>query len=110
MVPLDVSNSEPKTIWQKPFDPILLQARIATCLEKKRLRDRELRYLQQVERLITAAAAIETKTFNPDSLNDLSQHPHKLGQLARVFQNMAREVDFPRTVFAATDPAIAGKH
>lgn len=78
---------------QKPFDPILLQARIATCLEKKRLRDRELRYLQQVERLITAAAAIETKTFNPDSLNDLSQHPHKLGQLARVFQTMAKEVN-----------------
>jgi MinD-like ATPase involved in chromosome partitioning or flagellar assembly/CheY-like chemotaxis protein len=78
---------------QKPFDPILLQARISTCLEKKRLRDRELRYLQQVERLIAAAAAIETKTFNPDSLNDLSQHPHKLGQLARVFQGMAREVD-----------------
>jgi MinD-like ATPase involved in chromosome partitioning or flagellar assembly/CheY-like chemotaxis protein len=78
---------------QKPFDPILLKARIATCLEKKRLRDRELRYLQQVERLIAAAAAIETKTFNPDSLNDLSQHPHKLGQLARVFQAMAREID-----------------
>ncbi len=78
---------------QKPFDPILLQARIATCLEKKRLRDRELRYLQQVERLITAAAAIETKTFKPDSLNDLSQHPHKLGQLARVFQTMAKEID-----------------
>ena len=78
---------------QKPFDPILLQARIATCLEKKRLRDRELRYLQQVERLITAAAAIETKTFNPASLNDLSQHPHKLGQLARVFQTMAKEID-----------------
>ncbi len=78
---------------QKPFDPILLQARIATSLEKKRLRDRELRYLQQVERLIAAAAAIETKTFKPDSLNDLSQHPHKLGQLARVFQTMARGID-----------------
>jgi MinD-like ATPase involved in chromosome partitioning or flagellar assembly/DNA-binding response OmpR family regulator len=78
---------------QKPFDPVLLIAKIATCLEKKRLRDRELRYLQQVERLIAAAAAIETKTFNPDTLNDLSQHPHKLGQLARVFQSMAREVN-----------------
>jgi MinD-like ATPase involved in chromosome partitioning or flagellar assembly/DNA-binding response OmpR family regulator len=78
---------------QKPCDPILLKARIATCLEKKRLRDRELRYLQEVERLIAAAAAIETKTFNPNILNDLSQHPHKLGQLARVFQDMAREVN-----------------
>ena len=77
----------------KPFDPILLQTRVSTCLEKKRLRDRELRYLQQMERLISAATAVETKSFNPDSLDDLSQHPHKLGQLARVFQQMAREID-----------------
>jgi DNA-binding response OmpR family regulator len=77
----------------KPFDPILLQTRIGTCLERKRLRDRELRYLQQVERLISAAAAVETNSFNPDSLDDLSQYPHKLGQLARVFQQMAREID-----------------
>jgi PleD family two-component response regulator len=77
----------------KPFDPILLQARISTCIEKKRLRDRELRYLQQVERLISAATAVETKSFNPDSLDDLSQCPHKLGQLARVFQQMARSID-----------------
>jgi MinD-like ATPase involved in chromosome partitioning or flagellar assembly/DNA-binding response OmpR family regulator len=77
----------------KPCNPILLKARIATCLEKKRLRDQEVLYLQQVERLMVAAAAIETKTFNPESLNDLSQNPHKLGQLARVFQQMATEVD-----------------
>lgn len=31
----------------KPFDPRLLQTRIRTCLEKKRLRDLEKRYLQQ---------------------------------------------------------------
>jgi MinD-like ATPase involved in chromosome partitioning or flagellar assembly/DNA-binding response OmpR family regulator len=77
----------------KPCDPILLKARIAACLEKKRLRDQEIRYLQQVERLMAAAAAIETKTFTPQSLDDLSQHPHELGQLARVFQRMAKEVD-----------------
>jgi adenylate cyclase len=33
----------------KPFDPVLLKARIDTCLEKKRLRDREVLYLQQIE-------------------------------------------------------------
>ncbi|UCC75355.1 MAG: response regulator [Anaerolineales bacterium] len=33
----------------KPFDPVLLKARIEACLEKKRLRDRELLYLQQIE-------------------------------------------------------------
>ena len=27
----------------KPFDPVLLQARIGACLERKRLRDQEAR-------------------------------------------------------------------
>jgi adenylate cyclase len=33
----------------KPFDPVLLRARIGACLEKKRLRDREVSYLSQIE-------------------------------------------------------------
>ena len=33
----------------KPFDPLLLQARLASCLEKKRLRDRETMYLRMIE-------------------------------------------------------------
>lgn len=33
----------------KPFDPVLLQARIGACLEKKRLRDREQFHLKQIE-------------------------------------------------------------
>ncbi len=32
----------------KPFDPVLLQARIGACLEKKRLRDQEVRHLQEL--------------------------------------------------------------
>src|SRR5665647_2619109 len=32
----------------KPFDPVLLRARIGACLEKKRLRDREHAYIQQL--------------------------------------------------------------
>lgn len=77
----------------QPFEPTLLKARIGACLEKKRLRDREILYLQQVERLIEAAAAVETKTFDFNSLDNLIQHPNKLGQLARVFQRMAQEVN-----------------
>lgn len=77
----------------KPFDATLLKARISAYLERKRLRDQEILYLQQVERLTQAAAAMETKTFNPDSLNDLIQQPNKLGRLARVFQHMAQEVN-----------------
>jgi CheY-like chemotaxis protein len=34
----------------RPFNPMLLRARIRACLEKKRLRDREARYLEQIER------------------------------------------------------------
>jgi len=33
----------------KPFDPVLLDARIGACLEKKRLRDQEQVYLRQIE-------------------------------------------------------------
>jgi len=34
----------------KSFDPILLKARIGACLEKKRLRDQEARYLARIEK------------------------------------------------------------
>ena len=77
---------------QKPFDPTLLKARIGACLEKKRFRDQEILYLQQVDRLTTAAAEIEAKTFNPSSLDDLNQQSDEFGQLVRVFQKMAQEV------------------
>ena len=33
----------------KPFDPVLLRARIGACLEKKRLRDQEVRLRNEVE-------------------------------------------------------------
>ena len=32
----------------KPFDPVLLRARIGACLEKKRLRDREAQHLREL--------------------------------------------------------------
>ena len=33
----------------KPFNPVLLKARIGACLEKKHLRDKERRYLEQLQ-------------------------------------------------------------
>ena len=33
----------------KPFEPVILRARIGACLEKKRLRDREVMHLRQIE-------------------------------------------------------------
>lgn len=76
----------------KPFDVVLLNARVNACLEKKRLRDLELEYLRNVARLTEAAAAVESETFDPDGLTDVANRTDALGQLARVFQRMAREV------------------
>jgi len=78
----------------KSFDPVLLKARIGACLEKKRFRDQEVEYLQQVARLTEAAAAMEAETCDPSELDleTVAARPDALGQLARVFQRMAREV------------------
>lgn len=75
----------------KSFDPVFLKTRVDTCLEKKRFRDQEVEYLRQVDRLTAAAAALEDDTFNPDSLSDVAGRTDALGQLTRVFQQMARE-------------------
>jgi CheY-like chemotaxis protein len=76
----------------KPFDPVLLRARIGACLEKKRLRDQEIRYLQDVARVTSAAAAVEADDFKAAMLTDVADRPDALGQLARVFLRMAGEV------------------
>ena len=76
----------------KPFDPVLLKARISACLEKKRLRDQELEYLRQVACLTDAAAAVEVGTFDPGGLAEVAQRTDELGRLARVFESMARQV------------------
>jgi class 3 adenylate cyclase len=35
----------------KPFNPVILRASVNACLEKKRLRDREVEYLQQIQKV-----------------------------------------------------------
>ena len=76
----------------KPFDPVLLKARIGACLEKKRLRDRELAYLREVERVIGAARAVESGEYQAGALGDLAARADEIGRLARVFDGMAAGV------------------
>jgi CheY-like chemotaxis protein len=76
----------------KPFNPVLLRARLTACLERKQLRDQEIDYLQQVGRVTAAAAAIKANTFQPESLDEVARRSDELGQLALVFQEMARQV------------------
>ncbi len=60
----------------KPFDPILLRARIGACLEKKRLRDREARHLRE---LAEWNEKLEHRVAEQVSLVD------RLGRLKRFF-------------------------
>jgi DNA-binding response OmpR family regulator/predicted metal-dependent HD superfamily phosphohydrolase len=76
----------------KPFNPALLRARINASLAEKRLRDLEREYLEQVSLVADAAGAVERAAFQPGSLDGVAARGDALGQLARVFQHMAREV------------------
>ncbi len=76
----------------KPFDPVLLGARIGACLEKKRLRDTELEYLREVARVIDAATAVEAGRYETGALAQVARRGDELGRLARVFDGMANQV------------------
>jgi DNA-binding response OmpR family regulator len=76
----------------KPFDAALLHARIGASLASKRLHDMELEYIEQVGHVTRAAAAVEAGDFELESLDPVAQRDDSLGQLARVFQKMARQV------------------
>ncbi|MEO0836607.1 MAG: ATP-binding protein, partial [Cyanobacteria bacterium J06642_3] len=49
-------------------------------------------YLQQVEKVTAAAAAVENHTFDPNSLADLGQREDELGRLVRVFCQMVQKI------------------
>jgi two-component system cell cycle response regulator len=49
-------------------------------------------YIREVGHVSDAAAAVEAETFQPDVLTSVSARTDALGQLARTFVRMAREV------------------
>ncbi|MCX5515848.1 hypothetical protein C3941_05585 [Kaistia algarum] len=50
------------------------------------------RIARPVEAMTRAAREIDTRTFDPASLDALAAHPDELGRLARIFRHMAIEV------------------
>jgi two-component system cell cycle response regulator len=76
----------------KPFNRVLLRARLNAALAKKRLHDLELEYIEQVAHVAAAAAAVESGTFEPRSLSVVAEREDALGRLARVFGRMAIEI------------------
>jgi CheY-like chemotaxis protein/predicted Ser/Thr protein kinase len=72
----------------KPYETVLLQARVRASLERKRMRDLELAYLGRVAQLTAAAEAVEHQSYEAGTLAGLAQETDELGQLARVFDRM----------------------
>jgi len=67
----------------KPFDPVLLRARIGACLEKKRLRDRETQHLRE---LADWNRKLEQRVAEQVALVD------RLGRLKRFFSPQLAEL------------------
>jgi class 3 adenylate cyclase len=67
----------------KPFDPVLLRARIGACLEKKRLRDREARHLKE---LADWSRTLEQRVAEQVTLVE------RLGRLKRFFSPQLAEL------------------
>jgi len=67
----------------KPFDPVLLRARIGACLEKKRLHDQEVRYRQELAEL--------NKTLEQRVEQQVGQL-ERLGRLKRFFPPQLAEL------------------
>jgi CheY-like chemotaxis protein len=76
----------------KPFDPLLLQARVGASLERKRLRDREREFLAETMTVVEAAQAVEEGRYDGETLQRVARRDDALGRLARVFDGMAAEV------------------
>ena len=76
----------------KPFDPVILGARVSASIEKKRLRNLEVDYLRQVDRVVEAAAAVEQGSYAPGALVEVARREDAIGRLARVFDAMAAGV------------------
>ena len=70
----------------KPFDPVLLRARIGACLEKKRLRDRERDHLRQIKLEQERADALLHVILPAEVVNELKATN---AVRARRFDNVA---------------------
>ena len=67
----------------KPFNPVLLRARVGACLEKKRLRDQELRHVEELAEL--------NRTLEQRVRDQVAQLDN-LGRLKRFFSPQLAEM------------------
>src|SRR5215207_9844565 len=71
---------------------LVLLRQVFTIVENARLYNRLLEYVRNVDRVTDAAAVVEAGEFDPETIAQVAARRDELGRLARVFQQMAREV------------------
>lgn len=69
-----------------------IAANAGAALHNAQLFSQALEHLRQVETLTNAASAIEQRVFEPEMIDGVAARTDALGELARVFRNMAQEV------------------
>ena len=75
----------------KPFDPTLLRARLGACIEKKRLRDREIVHLKTIDRERRRADELLRAIFPPEIARELKStqavRPRRYDDVAVLFSD-----------------------
>ncbi|HSR20097.1 MAG TPA: cache domain-containing protein [Anaerolineales bacterium] len=69
-----------------------IAANAGAALHNAQLFSEALENLRQVEILTNAAGAIQQSAYEPEMVRSVAERPDALGELARVFRNMADEV------------------
>lgn len=84
----------------KDVAPPIFRARVAACHEKKRLRDQERVYLDDVAELTEAARTLRAGATAPDQIriDQVARRTDGLGNLARVFKELAQAVHARETL------------
>ena len=76
----------------KPFEPVILRARLAASLADKRFRDQERELVRALGVVTDAASAVESGIYRAGQLGEIAQRADAVGRLARVMDRMATEV------------------
>jgi CheY-like chemotaxis protein len=76
----------------KPFEPVILRARLAATLVEKRFRDQERELVRALGIVTAAASAVEAGAYRAGQLGEVAQRSDAVGRLARVMDRMATEV------------------
>ncbi|MBW4435625.1 MAG: response regulator [Pleurocapsa minor GSE-CHR-MK-17-07R] len=94
----------------KPFDPIVLKARVRACLERKRLRDQEREYIRQIEAekqqvndfldLIVPIGADLAEE------HDFSRLLHKIVESGRLVSSADGGILYLRTDYVTLEPIV----